>query len=34
MADATGFFVQVPHPGGEHNPPGDDTLESPDPRSR
>ncbi|HEV8647895.1 MAG TPA: hypothetical protein VG276_00475 [Actinomycetes bacterium] len=24
MADATGFFVQFPHPGGEHNPPADD----------
>jgi hypothetical protein len=24
MADATGFFVQFPHPGGEHNPPTDD----------
>jgi hypothetical protein len=24
MPDATGFFVQFPHPGGEHNPPTDD----------
>jgi hypothetical protein len=24
MADATGCFVQFPHPGGEHNPPTDD----------
>jgi len=24
MADETGFFVQFPHPGGEHNPPTDD----------
>jgi hypothetical protein len=24
MADPTGFFVQFPHPGGEHNPPGND----------
>lgn len=24
MADATAFFVQFPHPGGEHNPPTDD----------
>jgi hypothetical protein len=24
MADPTGFFVQFPHPGGEHNPSGND----------
>ncbi len=24
MTDVTGCFVQFPHPGGEHNPPGDD----------
>jgi len=24
MVDVTGFFVQFPHPRGEHNPPGDD----------
>jgi hypothetical protein len=24
MADTAGFFVQFPHPGGEHNPPTDD----------
>lgn len=23
MVDATGFFIQFPHPGGEHNPPAD-----------